>query len=76
LPGRLTASVVNGANHDRLGDGVVNWTKLAGHPPDLDDAYLVGTPFLTEVLVVPRVTLIRLVERLGALHDNVLARAR
>jgi hypothetical protein len=73
---RLTASVVNEHNRAELGDGVANWTRLAGHPPDLDDAYLIGTPFLTEVLVVPRPTLIHLVERLGALHDTVLTRTR
>ncbi|HEY4106688.1 MAG TPA: hypothetical protein VGM44_22460, partial [Polyangiaceae bacterium] len=59
-----------------LGDGVPNWTKLAGQAPDLDDAYLVGTPFLSELLVVPRHALIQLVERLGALHDQVIARGR
>ena len=72
----LTASVVNEHNRTGLGDGIANWTRLAGHPPDLDDAYLIGTPFLMEVLVVPRPTLIHLVERLGALHDTVLTRAR
>ncbi|HEX3777623.1 MAG TPA: hypothetical protein VHV51_24305 [Polyangiaceae bacterium] len=73
---RLSATVVGTHNRDQLGDGVANWTKLAGQPPDLDDAYLVGTPFLSELLVVPRHTLIQLVERLGTLHDRVIALGR
>src|ERR1700704_644049 len=72
-PQALVASVVNDDNRTELGDGVVNWTRLAGRPPDLEDAYLVSTLFLDDMLVMPRHTLIRLIEQVGALHDAVLA---
>jgi hypothetical protein len=72
-PQALVASVVNDDNRNELGDGVANWTRLAGRPPDLEDAYLVSTLFLDDVFVMPRHTLIRLIEHVGALHDAVLA---
>lgn len=72
-PQALVASVVNDDNRNELGDGVANWTRLAGRSPDLQDAYIVSTLFLDEVLVMPRHTLIRLIEQVGALHDAVLA---
>ncbi len=72
-PQALVASVVNDDNRNDLGDGVANWMRLAGRPPDLEDAYLVSTLFLDEMLVMPRRTLIRLIEQVGALHDAVLA---
>jgi len=72
-PQALVASVVNDDNRNELGDGVANWTRLAGRSPDLQDAYIVSTLFLDEVLVIPRHTLIRLIEQVGALHDAVLA---
>lgn len=72
-PQALVASVVNDDNRNDLGDGVANWMRLAGHPPDLEDAYLVSTLFRDEMLVMPRHTLIRLIEQVGALHDAVLA---
>lgn len=50
-----------------------NWTRLAGRQPDLDDAYFVGTTWIREALVMPRHTLIRLVEQVGALEDAVAA---
>ena len=72
-PQALVASVVNDDNRNELGEGVANWTRLAGHLPDLGDAYLVSTLFLDDMLVMPRRTLICLIEQLGALHDAVLA---
>jgi hypothetical protein len=72
-PQALVASVVNDDNRNELGDGVANWTRLAGRPPDLRDAYVVSTLFLDDMLVMPRHTLIRLIEQVGALHDAVLA---
>jgi hypothetical protein len=69
----LSASFVGPDERDDLGDGVVNWTRLAGRPPDLDDAYFVGTTWIVESLVMPRGTLIRLVEQVGALEDAVAA---
>jgi hypothetical protein len=72
-PQALVASVVNDDNRNDLGDGVDNWTRLAGRPPDLEDAYVVSTLFLDDMLVMPRHTLIRLIEQVGALHDAVLA---
>jgi hypothetical protein len=69
----LSASFVEPDNRDDLGDGVENWTRLAGRPPDLDDAYFVGTTWIREALVMPRHTLIRLVEQVGALEDAVAA---
>jgi hypothetical protein len=72
-PQALVASVVNDDNRNELGDGVANWTRLAGRLPDLQDAYLVSTLFLDDMLVMPRHTLIRLIEQVGALHDAVLA---
>jgi hypothetical protein len=69
----LSASVVEPDNRDDLGDGVENWTRLAGRPPDLDDAYFVGTTWIAQSLVMPRDTLIRLVEQVGALEDAVAA---
>lgn len=69
----LSASFVDDDNRDDLGDGVENWTRLAGRPPDLDDAYFVGTTWIREALVMPRHTLIRLVEQVGALEDAVAA---
>lgn len=52
---------------------VVNWTRLAGRPPDLDDVYFVGTTWIREALVIPRHTMIHLVEQVGALEDAVAA---
>jgi hypothetical protein len=72
-PQALVASVVDDDNRNELGDGVANWTRLAGRPPDLGDAYVVSTLFLDDMLVMPRHTLIRLIEQVGALHDAVLA---
>jgi hypothetical protein len=69
----LTASFIEPNDRDDLGDGVVNWTRLAGRPPDLDDAYFVSTTWIREALVMPRHTLIRLVEQVGALDDAVAA---
>lgn len=69
----LTASFIGPDDRDDLGDGFVNWTLLAGYPPDLDDAYFVGTTWIREALVMPRCTLIRLVEQVGALEDAVAA---
>src|SRR3954463_9282156 len=69
----LSASFVDDDNRNDLGDGVANWTQLAGRPPDLDDAYCVGTAWIREALVMPRHTLIRLVEQVGALEDAVAA---
>jgi hypothetical protein len=69
----VTASLIEPDDRDDLGDGVVNWTRLAGRLPDLDDAYLVSTTWIREALVVPRHTLIRLVEHVGALDDAVMA---
>jgi hypothetical protein len=69
----LTAFFVGAADRDDLGDGVANWVRLAGYPPDLDDAYFVGTTWIRQALVVPRRTLISLVEQVGALNDAVLA---
>jgi hypothetical protein len=67
----LSASFIEPRDRDDLGDGVANWTRLAGAPPDLDDAYLIGTTWIAQALVVPRRTLIRLIEQVGALHDAV-----
>jgi hypothetical protein len=69
----LSASFIGPDERDDLGDGVVNWTQLAGRPPDLDDAYFVGTTWIPQALVMPRGTLIRLVEQVGALEDAVAA---
>ena len=69
----LSASFVDDDNRNDLGDGVENWTRLAGRPPDLGDAYVVGTTWIREALVMPRCTLIRLVEQVGALEDAVAA---
>ena len=69
----LTAFFVGAADRNDLGDGVANWVRLAGYPPDLDDAYFVGTTWIRQALVVPRRTLISLVEQVGALNDAVLA---
>jgi hypothetical protein len=69
----LSASFIGPDERDDLGDGVVNWTGLAGRPPDLDDAYFVGTTWIRQALVMPRGTLIRLVEQVGALEDAVAA---
>ncbi|HEX7940699.1 MAG TPA: hypothetical protein VF488_02805, partial [Gemmatimonadaceae bacterium] len=69
----LTASFIGPHDRDDLGDGVANWTRLAGHPPDLDDAYFVGTTWISQALVMPRRTLIHLVEQVGALDDAVAA---
>lgn len=73
-PQALVASIVDDDNRNDLGDGVENWIRLAGHQPDLTDAYLVSTLFLDDVLVVPRHTLIQLIEQVGALQDAVLGR--
>lgn len=70
----LTAMFIEPDDRDDLGGAVENWTRLAGRPPDLDDAYLVGTSWIRDSLVVPRTTLIQLVERVGALIDAVAAR--
>jgi hypothetical protein len=67
----LSASFVGPDERDDLCDGVENWTRLAGRPPDLDDAYFVGTSWISQSLVMPRGTLIRLVEQVGALEDAV-----
>jgi hypothetical protein len=67
----LTASFVESEDRDDLGDGVVNWTRLSGRPPDLDDAYFVGATWIRQALVMPRRTLIGLVEQIGALEDAV-----
>jgi hypothetical protein len=69
----LSASFIEPDDRDDLGDGVENWTRLAGRPPDLDDAYFVGTTWIRGALVMPRRTLIRLVEQVGALVDAVAA---
>ena len=69
----LTAFPIGAADRDDLGDGVANWVRLAGYPPDLDDAYFVGTTWIRPALVVPRRTLVSLVEQVGALNDAVLA---
>jgi hypothetical protein len=69
----LTASFIGPGDRDDLGDGVANWTRLAGRPPDLDDAYFVATTWIPQALVMPRSTLIRLVEQVGALEDAVAA---
>src|SRR4051794_35871508 len=69
----LSASLVDDDNRDDLADGVENWTRLAGRPPDLGDAYFGGTTWIREALVMPRHTLIRLVEQVGALEDAVAA---
>lgn len=69
----LSASFIGPDERDDLGDGVVNWTQLAGRPPDLADAYFVGTTWISQALVMPRGTLIRLVEQVGALEDAVAA---
>lgn len=53
----LTAFFVGPDDRDGLGDGVVNWTRLAGRPLDLDDAYFVGTTWIPQALVMPRHTL-------------------
>lgn len=54
-------------------DGALNWMRLAGSLPDLSDAYRIGTTFLDEMLVIPRATLIELIERMSELNDAVLA---
>jgi len=69
----FTAFFIGPDDRDDLGDGVVNWTRLAGRPPDLDDAYFVSTTWIPQALVLPRHTLIRLVEQVGALEDAVAA---
>jgi hypothetical protein len=69
----LAAFFIEPKDRDDLGDGVENWTRLAGAPPDLGDAYFVGTDWIRASLVVPRSTLIRLIEQVGALDDAVKA---
>lgn len=69
----LTAFFIGPDDRDDLGDGVANWIRLAGHPPDLNDAYFLGTTWIPQSLVMPRRTLIHLVEQVGALDDAVAA---
>jgi len=58
------------------GDSVINWIRIAGVWPDLTDAYRVGTTFLKERLAIPRAVLIKLIEEVGRLNDEVLAGTR
>lgn len=67
----LGAMFIEPSDVDDLGDGVANWTALAGAAPDLADAYLVTADFERGALVVPRATLIALVEQLNALEARV-----
>lgn len=69
----LSASFIEPDDRDDLGDGVANWARLAGRPPDLDDAYFVGTTWIRQALVMPRQTLIHLIEQVGGLEDAVAA---
>jgi hypothetical protein len=50
-----------------------NWESLTGYAPDLDDVYTVGATFLEDQfdLVVPRLTFIKLMEKLYDLNDAV-----
>jgi len=52
-------------------DYVERWTRLTGRPPDVDDAYVSSTMFLSGGMVVPRTTLIKLVEKLIELDDAI-----
>ncbi len=50
-------------------DDVHRWTQLTGHPPDLDDAYMSSARWLRHGMVIPRATLITLMEKLFELDD-------
>ena len=45
-------------------NGCMNWLRIAGALPSLDDSYQVGTNFLDETLVIPRPVFIELVTRM------------
>lgn len=52
-------------------EGLSEWTKATGRPVQLDDAYSLGATFLRQSLVIPRTTLLALMERLYELNEAV-----
>jgi hypothetical protein len=56
-----------------LADGPLNWKRLRGEFPDLENAYLVQTGFIQRKLVVPAQTFAELIKQIRALNESVLA---
>jgi hypothetical protein len=50
---------------------IKSWELLTGYKPDLGDVYNVGTIFLSDSLVIPRATFIKLMTKLYELNDAV-----
>jgi hypothetical protein len=48
-----------------------NWEELTGYKPDLSDVYDVGTSFMRDNLVIPRLTFLKLMEQLYQLNAEV-----
>jgi hypothetical protein len=69
----LVASPLKLEYRDEYARNARNWESLTGASPDLNDVYTVGATFLEDQydLVIPRTTLIKLMEKLYDLNDAV-----